>query len=77
MSTEIITREETSVGDSISGRYCDGCPRCTDADAGFCKQVHMNRNHPPFTQGLHPVCRRCGHCVLRGTHNDPTDDLKE
>ena len=75
MTTEIIIREETSVGDSTSGRYCDGCPRCTDANAGFCKTKHRfvtNNN-----MGLHPVCRRCGHCVLRGTHNDPTDDLKE
>ena len=26
---------------------------------------------------LHPVCRRCGHCVLRGRHDDDASDLEE
>ena len=50
-------------------RYCEGCPRCRDADAGFCRQGHPQYNN------LHPVCRRCGHCVLRGRHEDDTSDI--
>ena len=48
-------------------------PRCQDAaTAGFCKQIHK-----PEYGNLHPVCRRCGHCVLRGQHNDDTSDLEQ
>ena len=48
-------------------------PRCQDAaNAGFCKQIHK-----PEYGNLHPVCRRCGHCVLRGQHNDDTSDLEQ
>ena len=54
-----------------TGRRCSSCPRCTDSNAGFCKQGHAYYN------GMHPVCRRCGHCVLRGTHDDDVSDLVE
>ena len=48
-------------------------PRCQDAaNAGFCKQTHN-----PEYGNLHPVCRSCGHCVLRGQHNDDTSDLEQ
>ena len=48
-------------------------PRWQDAaNAGFCKQTHN-----PEYGNLHPVCRSCGHCVLRGQHNDDTSDLDE
>ena len=55
---------------SNKGRFCEGCPRCTDESAGFCKQAHPKYNN------LHPVCRVCGHCVLRGKHSDDTSDLR-
>ena len=66
-----VTDRETSRSQDTSGRYCDGCPRCTESDAGFCKQ-----GHPRFNN-LHPVCKACGHCVLRGTHKDDASDVKE
>ena len=61
--TTTITRPETEYSQSQSGmaggRSCEGCPRCKDAaNAGFCKQIHN-----PEYGNLHPVCRRCGHCV--------------
>ena len=31
--------------------------------------------HPQYNN-LHPVCRKCGHCVLRGKHSDDTSDLE-
>ena len=68
MVTELERETQESVGHS--DRYCDGCPRCKDSDAPFCRQQHLR------WQGLHPVCRRCGHCVLNGTHEDNTDDLR-
>ena len=65
-----VTERETQRSQGTGGRYCEGCPRCRDADAGFCTQ-----HHPQFNN-LHPVCRRCGHCVLRGSHNDDISDLQ-
>ena len=62
---------ERQVSHFAGGGECDGCPRCKDSEAGFCKQRH------PKWSNLHPVCRTCGHCVLRGTHRDNIDDLKE
>ena len=50
-------------------RWCEGCPRCTDPDAGFCKTQHERFGI------LHSVCKRCGHCVWRGTHVDKAEDL--
>ena len=75
--TTTLTRPETEYSQSQSGmaggRSCEGCPRCKDAaNAGFCKQIHK-----PEYGNLHPVCRRCGHCVLRGQHNDDTSDLEQ
>jgi len=64
-----LTDKETEQSQSTGGRYCEGCPRCKDSSAGFCKQGHIQHNN------LHPVCRRCGHCVLRGGHSDDTSDL--
>ena len=68
MTTQII--ERTSTDKTTKGRYCEGCPRCTDADAGFCPTNHVAYNR------LHPVCKRCGHCVMRGKHDDNTSDIK-
>ena len=68
--TTTITRPgtETEYSQMAGGRSCEGCPRCQDAaNAGFCKQTHN-----PEYGNLHPVCRSCGHCVLRGQHNDDT-----
>ena len=64
-----VLDRETQRSQSTGGRYCEGCPRCTDDPSKMCKQPH------PQYQNLHPVCRRCGHCVLRGKHSDDTSDL--
>ncbi len=61
---------DVSQGYVADGRYCDGCPRCTEDETSLCKD-----RHPEFN-GFHPVCKRCGHCVLRGQHNDNMDDLR-
>ena len=66
-----VTDRETQRSQGTGGRYCEGCPRCTDEGAGFCKQSHPQHNN------LHPVCRKCGHCVLRGNHSDDTSDLQQ
>ena len=65
-----LPEQETRLSQGSGGRYCEGCPRCRDADAGFCTSRHPQYNN------LHPVCRRCGHCVLRGSHSDDTSDLE-
>ncbi len=58
-------------------RRCKGCPRCQDPDAGFCKTSHSIKNRMGgWTTGLHPICRKCGHCVLRGSHANDTSDLE-
>lgn len=72
---------EPQVERSQGYRWCEGCPRCKDSNAGFCKTVHVysagqwSNGVRPST-GLHPVCRRCGHCVLRGSHADDISDLE-
>ena len=66
LERELITDSDQG----FSERRCEGCPRCQDSDSGFCKQQHAKFNN------LHPVCRRCGHCVLRGKHNDDIKDLE-
>ena len=48
---------------------CEDCPRCQDPQAGLCTYYHRQFN------GLHPVCKVCGHCVLRGSHDDDASDL--
>ena len=68
-STVTVMDRETRRSQSTGGRYCEGCPRCTDDPSQMCKQPH------PQYRNLHPVCRRCGHCVLRGKHSDDTSDL--
>ena len=65
------TDRETQRSQGTGGRYCEGCPRCQDDSAGFCKQ-----SHPQFNN-LHPVCRKCGHCALRGSHSDDLSDLQQ
>ena len=65
-----VTERETQQSQGTGGRYCEGCPRCQNANSGFCTQPHPQYNN------LHPVCRRCGHCVLRGSHSDDISDLQ-
>jgi len=65
-----VTDKDTQLFQGTGGRFCEGCPRCTDESAGFCKQSHPQYNN------LHPVCRVCGHCALRGSHSDDTSDLQ-
>lgn len=67
---------ETQVEQGSSYRWCEGCPRCQDSNAGFCKQGHANLSYAKRFWPLHPVCRRCGHCVLRGSHADDISDLE-
>ena len=62
--------EKTQLGDSGRDRKCSGCPRCKDPDPGICPTYH------PETPGVHPVCKWCGHCVLRGSHIDDAEDVK-
>ena len=66
-----LTRPEVQTGSGSGYRSCDGCPRCQKPDAGFCSNPHPQFNN------LHPVCKSCGHCVLRGEHNDSADDLDD
>ena len=69
----VLDRETATVTErsqDTTGRHCAGCPRCND-DPSMCKQPH------PQYRNLHPVCRRCGHCVLRGKHSDDTSDLEQ
>ncbi|MEE2686903.1 MAG: hypothetical protein VX921_01500 [Chloroflexota bacterium] len=65
-----LTDRETQQGQGTGDRYCEGCPRCNDSSAGFCTQRHAQYNN------LHPVCRTCGHCALRGSHSDDLSDLE-
>lgn len=69
--TTVATRPETHTQAGGSNRHgsCDGCPRCQDANAVYCTSYHQRFG------GRHPVCKRCGHCVLRGSHQDDTSDL--
>ena len=48
------TRRETRRVDMAGGSSCEGCPRCSDPEAGFCRMPH------PQYSGLHPVCKSCG-----------------
>ena len=60
---------ETEVGAGF-GR-CAGCPRCEHPSVPLCSS-----RHPQFS-GLHPVCKVCSHCVLRGEHLDDASDLDD
>jgi hypothetical protein len=53
------------------GSNCDGCPRRQDPEAEFCRMPH------PQHSGLHPVCKSCGHCVLRGGDDDDISKLEQ
>ena len=65
------TRTITQTGQGNRQGRCEGCPRCDEPASGFCKIPH------PKYQNRHPVCRVCGHCVLRGNHVDDASDLDE
>ena len=65
------TRPVTQTGQGNGQGRCDGCPRCEEPTSGFCKIPH------PKYQNRHPVCRVCGHCVLRGNHMDDASDLDD
>ena len=66
---ETITKPQAGGGAGYG--HCDGCPRCQDAKAGYCPNTHHEFG------GRHPVCKICGHCVLRGEHEDDADDLDD
>lgn len=67
----VTTQERTNVqtGSGSGYRRCEGCPRCRDSSVATCPTPH------PEFNGLHPVCKVCGHCVLRGKHQDSGEDL--
>ena len=65
------TRTITQTGQGNRQGRCEGCPRCDEPASGFCKIPH------PKYQNRHPVCKVCGHCVLRGNHMDDASDLDE
>lgn len=71
--TTVMERPETLTQAGGANRYgrCDGCPRCDDPNSGTCRIPH------PKYQNRHPVCRACGHCVLRGNHRDDASDLDD
>ena len=71
--TTTIERPETRTQTGQGGRHreCPGCPRCQDPQAQLCQQPHPKFNN------RHPVCRACGHCVLRGRHADDAEDLDD
>ncbi len=69
--TTAVAEPEVEKSQGTGYRWCEGCPRCQDSNAGFCKSRHSSSG------GLHPVCRRCGHCVLRGSHADDISDLEK
>lgn len=66
---ETITKPQA--GGGVGHGHCDGCPRCQDAKAGYCPYGHRE------FAGRHPVCKVCGHCVLRGKHEDDASDLDD
>ena len=68
-STETSTRPRRSLDQERP--KCPGCPRCQDPQSPTC-QIQ----HPKFAN-LHPVCKTCQHCVLRGKHQDEAPDLEE
>ena len=65
-----VTERETRAVNMAGGGDCSGCPRCRDDGAGFYRMPHPQYN------GLHPVCRTCGHCVLKGEHDDDISGLQ-
>ena len=62
--------EQTMTG-SGDPRMCEGCPRCQDVNAPWCPAHH------PETPGVHPICKWCHHCVLRGSHVDDAEDVRD
>ena len=69
MTTVLDPRTKT--GQDTGHRSCDGCPRCDEPSAPLCTIPH------PKYANRHPVCKVCGHCVLRGNHMDDADDLDD
>ena len=81
--TTTIERPITEPCDVVGSGYrrCEGCPRCQDSDAGFCKVQHSGVYQSQTYQQVipyvgHPICKKCGHCVLRGSHADDISDLE-
>ena len=69
--TTLLREPETRAGHGQDQGKCDGCPRCQDSGAPLCPQYHQDFG------GLHPVCKVCRHCVLRGKHQDDGSDLDD
>ena len=69
MATDLRTRSKPASGPGNYDGVCEGCPRCNDAQAPWC-----STHHEKFA-GMHPRCKTCGHCVMRGSHSDDAQDL--
>ena len=65
------TLEKTERKTSSAEGFCPGCPRCERTDAPLCGNPH------PQYRNLHPRCKACGHCVLKGSHRDDGSDTDE
>ena len=69
MCQQVLTRPTTERTATDNAEICEGCPRCQDPNGPWCSMPH------PKFDNRHPTCRHCGHCILRGEHNDDTEDL--
>ena len=67
----ILLEADTQTKQGSNSRNCDGCPRCDDSGSKMC-----NIPHPKYGN-RHPICKICGHCVLRGRHQDDAADLDD
>ena len=65
---DVVVHSQT--GDDSPG-YCEGCPRCQKPEGSWCSSYHQE------TPGVHPICKWCGHCVLRGKHIDDATDVRD
>jgi MinD superfamily P-loop ATPase len=64
-----VLDRQTDIDRTTNANHCAGCPRCQDSSAPTCTIPH------PKWDNRHPVCKACGHCVLRGRHKDDAADL--
>ena len=65
--TTIQDRPTTRQGPAVGSGKCANCSKCQDGS--FCSQRH------PQYDNLHPLCRKCKHCALRGKHDEDASDL--
>ena len=66
-----ILEREIQSEQTTGHNNCSGCPRCEQSNTSTCTIPH------PRFANRHPVCKVCGHCVLRGKHKDDASDLDD